>query len=119
MGRHAFGARGVGWIGVTLGVLIASIGVAGCTVDAPPGQGPQGARPPAAARPPASVEIPRERTRVYVANESSSTVTVIDGVTFEVVGTIDARNHATHDLALSRDRDSGCSRPTWHRADSP
>ena len=101
---QALGRRGVGRIGVTLGVLIASIrGVAGCTVDGPPGQGPQGARPPAAASPPASVEIPRERTRVYVANESSSTVTVIDGLTFEVVGTIDAKNHATHDLALSRD----------------
>ena len=103
MRGQAFGRRGVGRIGVTLGVLIASIGVAGCTVDGPPGQGPQVARPPAAARPPASVEIPRERTRVYVANESSSTVTVIDGLTFEVVGTIDAKNHATHDLALSRD----------------
>ena len=104
MSGQAFGRRDVGRIGVTLGVLIASsIGVAGCTVDGPPGQGPQGARPPAAAGPPASVEIPRERTRVYVANESSSTVTVIDALTFEVVGTIDAKNHATHDLALSRD----------------
>ena len=103
MRGHALGGRGLGRIGVTLGVLVASIAMAGCTVDAPPGQGPHGARPPAAARPPASVEIPRERTRVYVANESSSTVTVIDGLTFEVLGTIDARNYATHDLALSRD----------------
>ena len=44
-----------------------------------------------------------ERSRVFVANESSNTVTVVDGDTFQVVGTVDARNHATHDLAVSRD----------------
>jgi YVTN family beta-propeller protein len=43
------------------------------------------------------------RPRVFVANESSNTVTVVDGETFAVVGTVDARNHATHDLAVSRD----------------
>src|SRR5260370_15215396 len=43
------------------------------------------------------------RPRVFVANESSNTVTVVDGETFTVVGTVDARNHATHDLAVSRD----------------
>ncbi len=43
------------------------------------------------------------RSRVYVANESSNSVTVVDGDSFQVVGTVDARNHATHDLALSRD----------------
>jgi YVTN family beta-propeller protein len=42
-------------------------------------------------------------SRVYVANESSNSVTVIDGDSFQVVGTVDARNHATHDLAVSRD----------------
>jgi YVTN family beta-propeller protein len=42
-------------------------------------------------------------TRVYVANESSNTVSVIDGVNFQPLATVDARNHATHDLALSRD----------------
>ena len=42
-------------------------------------------------------------TRVYVANESSNSVSVIDGVTFQPIGTVDARNHSTHDLALSRD----------------
>jgi YVTN family beta-propeller protein len=41
--------------------------------------------------------------RIYVANESSNTVTVIDGNKYEVIGTIDARNHSTHDLALTRD----------------
>jgi len=43
------------------------------------------------------------RPRVFVANESSNNVTVVDGETFAVVGTVDARNHATHDLAVSRD----------------
>ncbi|HEU4439216.1 MAG TPA: cytochrome D1 domain-containing protein [Methylomirabilota bacterium] len=43
------------------------------------------------------------RSRVFVANESSNSVTVIDGDSFQVVATVDARNHATHDLALSRD----------------
>ena len=43
------------------------------------------------------------RSRVFVANESSNSVTVIDGDSFQVVGTVDARNHATHDLAVSRD----------------
>jgi YVTN family beta-propeller protein len=44
-----------------------------------------------------------ERSRVFVANESSNTITVVDGDSFQVVGTVDARNHATHDLAVSRD----------------
>ena len=42
-------------------------------------------------------------SRVYVANESSNSATVVDGDSFQVVGTVDARNHATHDLAVSRD----------------
>jgi YVTN family beta-propeller protein len=41
--------------------------------------------------------------RIYVANESSNDVTVIDGETFQPVGTIPALNHSTHDLAISRD----------------
>jgi YVTN family beta-propeller protein len=41
--------------------------------------------------------------RIYVANESSNSVTVIDASTYAVVGTVDARNHSTHDLALTRD----------------
>src|SRR5438128_672888 len=41
--------------------------------------------------------------RIYVANESSNSVTVIDGNKYEVIGTVDARNHSTHDLALTRD----------------
>jgi YVTN family beta-propeller protein len=43
------------------------------------------------------------RSRVFVANESSNSVTVIDGDSYQVVGTVDAKNHATHDLAVSRD----------------
>lgn len=41
--------------------------------------------------------------RIYVANESSNAVTVIDAETFAVIGTVDARNHSTHDLSLTRD----------------
>jgi YVTN family beta-propeller protein len=41
--------------------------------------------------------------RIYVANESSNSVSVIDGQKFEVIGTVEARNHSTHDLALTRD----------------
>jgi len=41
--------------------------------------------------------------RVYVANESSNTVTVIDAVTFKVIGTVDAKSSSTHDLSLTRD----------------
>jgi YVTN family beta-propeller protein len=42
-------------------------------------------------------------TRVYTANESSNTVTVLDGDNFSVIGNIDTLNYGTHDLALSRD----------------
>ena len=42
-------------------------------------------------------------TRVYTANESSNTVTVLDGDNFQVIGDIDTLNHGAHDLALSRD----------------
>jgi YVTN family beta-propeller protein len=72
---------------LTLTVLLSLIALAGCTRET---------RPPA-------TEIPQERTRVYVANESSNSVTVIDARTYQVLATVDARNHATHDLALSRD----------------
>ena len=41
--------------------------------------------------------------RIYVANESSNTVSVIDAASFKVLGTIDAKNSSTHDLSLSRD----------------
>ena len=48
-------------------------------------------------------KAPALTPRVYVANESSNSVTVIDALTFKVVATVDAKNLSTHDLALSRD----------------
>ena len=41
-------------------------------------------------------------TKVYVANESSNSVSVIDGTEFKPLGEIDTLNHATHDLSLTR-----------------
>jgi YVTN family beta-propeller protein len=41
--------------------------------------------------------------RVFVANESSNSVTVIDAATYKVIGTLDSRNEWTHDLSLLRD----------------
>jgi YVTN family beta-propeller protein len=55
----------------------------------------------ACASPPPPAAVPQNR--IYVANESSNTVSVIDGNTFALVGSIDALNHSTHDLALTRD----------------
>lgn len=42
-------------------------------------------------------------SRIYSANESSNTVSVIDALTYKPIATIDAKNVSTHDLALSRD----------------
>ena len=55
--------------------------------------------------PPAPEVAPRAPLgpRIYVANESSNNVSVIDAEKFQPIGTIDARNHSTHDLALTRD----------------
>ncbi len=50
--------------------------------------------------PPAPLLI--EQTKVYVANESSNSVSVFDGKTFKPIGEIDTLNHGTHDLSLSR-----------------
>ncbi|BCA53224.1 hypothetical protein W02_03640 [Nitrospira sp. KM1] len=41
--------------------------------------------------------------RIYVANESSNDISVIDANTFQSIGTIPSKNHSTHDLAVSRD----------------
>lgn len=41
--------------------------------------------------------------RIYVANESSNSVTFIDATTLKVVATVDSLNKSTHDLAISRD----------------
>jgi YVTN family beta-propeller protein len=83
--------------GITL-ALVAALGLAACSLEGPAGPS---AQTPVSERP--SGDIPQERSRVYVANESSNSVTVIDGRTFQVVATIDPRGDATHDLALSRD----------------
>lgn len=45
---------------------------------------------------------PELTTKVYIANESSNSVTVVDGNTFKVLGEIDTLNYATHDLSLAR-----------------
>jgi YVTN family beta-propeller protein len=50
--------------------------------------------------PPAQLQV--EHTKVYVANESSNSVSVIDGNTFKPLAEIDTLNHATHDLSLTR-----------------
>lgn len=47
-------------------------------------------------------EPQRLATKVYIANESSNSVTVVDGATYQVIGEIDTLNHAPHDLALAR-----------------
>lgn len=46
------------------------------------------------------IEIP---SRIYTANESSNDVSVIDATSYAPVGSIDAKNQSTHDLAVSRD----------------
>ena len=74
-------------------------GLMGCTQ--PPVQQAATPQPPLAAPAPA-LSVPAV-PRIYVANESSNSVTVIDGASFTTLGTVDARNYATHDLALSRD----------------
>ena len=51
---------------------------------------------------PPPTEPQRLATKVYVANESSNSVSVVDGTSFEVLGEIDTLNHATHDLSLAR-----------------
>ena len=70
-----------------LGAIVLNGYVAGCA-EAPPAQ---------------NVMPPRDPTRIYVANEGSNTVSVIDGDTFQPVAEIQSLNYATHDLALTRD----------------
>jgi YVTN family beta-propeller protein len=41
--------------------------------------------------------------RIYVANESGNSVSVIDAQSFAVLGTIDAKASSTHDLTVTRD----------------
>lgn len=53
-----------------------------------------------AEKPPAEVKVDK---RIYVANESSNTVTVIDALTLAPIKTIPMGLSGTHDLALTRD----------------
>jgi YVTN family beta-propeller protein len=78
---------------VSFALVASTFGIGGC---ASPAVQPT-VQPTAAAVP----EPPS--TRIYVANESSNNVTVIDAVSLAVVGTVDARNYSTHDLSLTRD----------------
>ena len=50
-----------------------------------------------------NADDPSFPSRIYVANESTNDISVIDTATFQLVGTIPAKNHSTHDLAVSRD----------------
>jgi YVTN family beta-propeller protein len=52
---------------------------------------------------PAPVVVEQPRTRIYVANESSNSVTIVDGTSYSVLSQVEARNHSTHDLAVTRD----------------
>jgi len=90
MQRHMFFTR------LLFGCLVLLlVGLTGCSTAPPPQE--------TATQPPVREPPAQAAPRIYVANESSNSVTVIDGVSFTTIGTIDARNHATHDLALSRD----------------
>ncbi len=52
--------------------------------------------------PPMSYQRPTT-PRIFVANESSNDVSVIDANTYQPITTIPAKNHSTHDLAVTRD----------------
>src|SRR5580765_5147306 len=84
---------------LTWALVLLLLGLPGCT---PAPRQETSSQPPQPA-PPAPAPPARLGPRIYVANESSNSVTVIDGVSFTTLGTVDARNQATHDLALSRD----------------
>jgi YVTN family beta-propeller protein len=71
---------------------------AGCESLEPVKIGSYAMDEPAVARQPATLP-----PRIYVANESTNDVSVIDATTYQPVGTIPSRNHSSHDLAVSRD----------------
>jgi YVTN family beta-propeller protein len=77
------------WVALTLG---------GCGGAFEPVKIGSYAMAPEAAR--LSAPVP---SRIYVANESSNDISVIDANTFEPLGSIPALNHSTHDLAVTRD----------------
>ena len=54
-------------------------------------------------------------TRVYSANESSNTVTVMDGDSYQVLGEIDTLNYGPHD---SQDAPAACAPTPAHKSSS-
>jgi len=84
---------------LTWSLVLLFVGLTGCTTS--PRR--EAATQPPQPSPPARDTPVQLGSRIYVANESSNSVTVIDGASFSTLGTVDARNHATHDLALTRD----------------
>lgn len=77
-------------------------GIAGCTgAFEPTKMGSYDMAP--ASVPSSAAALAPVPSRIYVANESSNDVSVIDATNFQSVGTIPALNHSTHDLAVSRD----------------
>lgn len=57
----------------------------------------------AAKQPPSAAAVLPAGPKVYVANESGNSVSVIDGNSLNVLATVDALNHSTHDVAVTRD----------------
>ncbi|TLY26453.1 MAG: hypothetical protein E6K63_12585 [Nitrospirae bacterium] len=57
------------------------------------------------ASPPEEPQLPLglDPPRIYIANESSNSVSVVDGGTYKVQREVDVFNHGTHDLAITRD----------------
>ena len=84
---------------LTWSLVLLLVGLTGCTALP---QQEASTQPPPPSPPARETPVPLG-PRIYVANESSNSVTVIDGVSFTTLGTVDARNQATHDLALFRD----------------
>ena len=84
---------------LTWSLVLLLVGLTGCTALPPQEASTQQPQP---SPPPRETPV-RSGPRIYVANESSNSVTVIDGVSLTPLGTVDARNQATHDLALFRD----------------
>jgi YVTN family beta-propeller protein len=74
--------------------------IAGCAELEPAKIGSYAMKEAAPATAAPTVSLP---SRIYVANESSNDVSVIDANSFQPIGSIPSLNHSTHDLAVSRD----------------
>lgn len=70
-----------------IGLALATSLIRGCTT------------PPELPRQPLGLDPPR----IYIANESSNSVSVVDGGSHKVLNEVNVFNHGTHDLALTRD----------------